>query len=399
MLRLGRRSRRGLRRLVTAFQRRLADESSHLSKLRPGKPLTEIASIRVGKLPMDIPGVRARMASVKAVPLPFREPPRLDPGFRPKEISPRHALLVNPFYRKDRTPASASTSSRPPWPAQLRCRFHPGNWTVAYWTRTCSRVHRPPIHFHASWGSRSICTFAKRAYELARLVPGTWRDRRLRRIACALLSRGGPPHGDVLAIGEGVQLWGRILRDIEAGCVLPEYTGSYREPYGMISPPRRDLLPRESFCTTTSLIATRGCHNRCGFCYLATDGLRMPYQCGHAGATRLRVRWKTASPTAVSTDNNLGSKPEHLRELAAACSALERIWSAAITLDVTDDPSLIREMALAGCTGVFIGFEIARKREHHRSTQEKPAHRRLRQTSGGAPRQRHPGKREFRPGV
>ncbi len=28
-----------------------------------------------------------------------------------------------------------------------------------------------------------------------------------------------------------------------------------------------------------------------------------------------------------------------------------------MTIDVTDDPSLIRNMALAGCTGVFIGFE------------------------------------------
>jgi radical SAM superfamily enzyme YgiQ (UPF0313 family) len=28
-----------------------------------------------------------------------------------------------------------------------------------------------------------------------------------------------------------------------------------------------------------------------------------------------------------------------------------------VSLDVTDDPSLIREMALAGCTGVFVGFE------------------------------------------
>ena len=33
------------------------------------------------------------------------------------------------------------------------------------------------------------------------------------------------------------------------------------------------------------------------------------------------------------------------------------IWSAALTIDVTDDPTLVREMALAGCTGVFIGFE------------------------------------------
>jgi radical SAM superfamily enzyme YgiQ (UPF0313 family) len=36
---------------------------------------------------------------------------------------------------------------------------------------------------------------------------------------------------------------------------------------------------------------------------------------------------------------------------------LEIIWSAAVTIDVTDDPSLIREMALSGCTGVFVGFE------------------------------------------
>jgi radical SAM superfamily enzyme YgiQ (UPF0313 family) len=33
------------------------------------------------------------------------------------------------------------------------------------------------------------------------------------------------------------------------------------------------------------------------------------------------------------------------------------IWSAGVSFDVTDDPSVVREMALAGCTGVFIGFE------------------------------------------
>jgi len=36
---------------------------------------------------------------------------------------------------------------------------------------------------------------------------------------------------------------------------------------------------------------------------------------------------------------------------------LEIIWSAAVTLDVTDDPTLVRDMALAGCTGVFVGLE------------------------------------------
>jgi radical SAM superfamily enzyme YgiQ (UPF0313 family) len=62
-------------------------------------------------------------------------------------------------------------------------------------------------------------------------------------------------------------------------------------------------------------------------------------------------------PYAVFIDNNLGSRPDYLRALCRALRRTERIWSAAVSIDVTDDPSLIREMALAGCTGVFIGFE------------------------------------------
>jgi radical SAM superfamily enzyme YgiQ (UPF0313 family) len=62
-------------------------------------------------------------------------------------------------------------------------------------------------------------------------------------------------------------------------------------------------------------------------------------------------------PYGVFIDNNLGSKPEYLRRLCRAMRPLEKIWSAAVSIDVTDDPSLVREMALAGCTGVFVGFE------------------------------------------
>jgi len=62
-------------------------------------------------------------------------------------------------------------------------------------------------------------------------------------------------------------------------------------------------------------------------------------------------------PYAVFIDNNLGSRPDYLRALCHALRPLQRIWSAAVSIDVTDDPTLIRDMALAGCTGVFVGFE------------------------------------------
>jgi radical SAM superfamily enzyme YgiQ (UPF0313 family) len=62
-------------------------------------------------------------------------------------------------------------------------------------------------------------------------------------------------------------------------------------------------------------------------------------------------------PYGVFIDNNLGSKPEYLRKLSRALDPLGKIWSAAVTIDVTDDPSLVRDMARSGCVGVFIGFE------------------------------------------
>ena len=54
-----------------------------------------------------------------------------------------------------------------------------------------------------------------------------------------------------------------------------------------------------------------------------------------------------------------------------------------MTIDVTDDPTLVREMALAGCTGVFVGFESLNDEQHRRGAQEE---HRGRTTTRGASR-------------
>jgi radical SAM superfamily enzyme YgiQ (UPF0313 family) len=199
-------------------------------------------------------------------------------------------------------------------------------------------------------------TFARRAYELA-----YWfRSRGSKVVFGGLHVLSCPdecaPHADSLAMGDGVQLWPRILADIENGNLQPRYFATYDTDYRTDPPPKRSILPRRNFLTTTSMIATRGCHNRCNFCYLATEGLRMPY--------RMRDPEQVVAefvaddhPYGVFIDNNLGSRHEYLRALCRALAPLNKIWSAAVTIDVTNDPSLVREMALAGCTGVFVGFE------------------------------------------
>src|SRR5262249_41167617 len=62
----------------------------------------------------------------------------------------------------------------------------------------------------------------------------------------------------------------------------------------------------------------------------------------------------------------------YLWALCRALAPLGRIWSAAVTLDVTDDPALVRAMALAGCTGVFVGFESLTDANLHDARKRSP---------------------------
>jgi radical SAM superfamily enzyme YgiQ (UPF0313 family) len=271
-------------------------------------------------------------------------------------IESHYALLINPFYPKD---ANASFGKHVLTPTLALTSFAattPDHWRVSYWDENLLDGRPPYQPFPEVVGISVHLTFAARAFELA----NWYRSRGAKIVLGGLHVLSCPeecaPHADALALGDGVQLWPEILADVEGGCLKSRYHAAYETDYSNDPPPRRSLLPRHGFLTTTSLIATRGCHNRCGFCYLATDGLRMPYRMRRPEQI---VAEFTADeqPYAVFVDNNLGSRRDYLRSLCLALRPLKKIWSAAVSIDVTDDPSLIREMALGGCTGVFIGFE------------------------------------------
>jgi radical SAM superfamily enzyme YgiQ (UPF0313 family) len=290
------------------------------------------------------------------IPAAMRVAPRLSVDVQPGPIRRRFVLLINPFYAKDPHASFGKHVLTPSLALTSIAGATPPEWEVAYWDENLVQGPPPWQPFPQVVGITVHLTFAHRAYELA----NWYRSRG------ALVVLGGlhvlscpeeaAPHADALAIGEGVQLWPEILRDVDANALRPVYRGSYQRPYRQEPSPRRDLLPRWGFLTTTSLIATRGCHNRCGFCYLATDGLAMPYQVRDVEQVVAEFQ-ADGQPYGVFIDNNLGSRPEYLRRLCRALRPLEKIWSAAVSIDVTDDPALVREMALAGCTGVFVGFE------------------------------------------
>jgi len=298
-----------------------------------------------------IPKARERIA-----PLDMRTAPVLPPGRPGAARCAQSALLINPFYPKDPRASYGKHVLTPTLALTSIAGATPPHWQVSYWDENLLQGPPPGEPLPEVVGISVHLTFAKRAYALAdwyrgqgcRVILGG-----LHVLSCPEEALG---HADAIAIGDGVQLWPRILDDVERGCLCPRYEADFSRPYAADPPARRSILPRDSFLTTSSVIATRGCHNRCGFCYLSTDGLHMPYRMRQVQQVVDEIV-ADQQPYTVFIDNNLGSRPDYLRALCEALQPLEIIWSAAVTIDVTDDPSLVREMALAGCTGVFVGFE------------------------------------------
>jgi radical SAM superfamily enzyme YgiQ (UPF0313 family) len=290
------------------------------------------------------------------LPVEMAQAPPLDFAAPRGSLEPRYALLINPFYPKDPNASFGKHVLTPTLALTSFAGATPDDWRVAYWDENLLDGRPPADPIPEVVGITVHLTFARRAFELSRW----YRNRGSKVVLGGLHVLSCPdecaPHADALALGDGVRLWPRILADAQANRLQPRYSATYENEYREDPAPRRSLLPRSSFLTTSSLIATRGCHNRCGFCYLSTEGLRMPYRMRDPSQIVAEFA-ADDQPYAVFVDNNLGSNREYLRALCRALRPIEKIWSAAVSIDVTDDPSLIREMALGGCTGVFVGFE------------------------------------------
>ena len=282
-------------------------------------------------------------------------PPRLDGTTPPCPIRARYALLINPFYPKDPNASFGKHVLTPSLALTSVAAATPEHWEVRYWDENLLDGRPPFDPLPEVVGITVHLTFARRSFELAQW----YRSRGTKVVLGGLHVISCPeecaPHADALAVGDGVPLWPAILADVESGRLQKTYTATYESDYRKDPAPRRSILPRYSFLTTTSLIATRGCHNRCGFCYLATEGLRMPYRMRDPAQVAEEFA-ADGQPYAVFVDNNLGSNRRYLSELCEALRPLQKIWSAAVSIDVTDDPALIRAMAAGGVYRGVCGF-------------------------------------------
>lgn len=147
------------------------------------------------------------------IPKELQVAPQLDPQAAAGPIKKRFALLLNPFYAKDPHASFGKHVLTPSLALTSIAASTPADWEVSYWDENLLVGPPPSDPLPEVVGISVHLTFAERAYELS----AWYRQRGSKVILGGLHVLSCPeeaaPHADALAIGEGVQIWGKILED------------------------------------------------------------------------------------------------------------------------------------------------------------------------------------------
>jgi radical SAM superfamily enzyme YgiQ (UPF0313 family) len=163
-------------------------------------------------------------------------------------------------------------------------------------------------------------------------------------------------HFDAVVVGEAEGTWPRVLEDIEAGRVR----GIYRRPEpcdpAEIPVPRRELTDRTArhYATIHAVQTGRGCRHACRYCSVTAF---------HRGTHRSRPLDRVLEELLgvprdfMFVDDNILADPDYARALFRAMVPLRKRWVGQCSLEIADDPGLLRLARRAGCIGLFIGIE------------------------------------------
>ncbi len=268
-------------------------------------------------------------------------------------------LLINPRYRRNPCSSAARHALTPSLALPTIAAATPAPWRVKFHDENIAPGEPPIAPVPEVVGITVHTAFAYRAYDIARRYRALGSRVVLGGLHVTALPREAAQHADAVVTGEGAGVWPSVLDGVRSGTlrdgaivrVDARHPGYADQPW-----PRRDILPRGAFLTNASIIATRGCTQRCGYCYLSTRGLDVPYQKRPVCDVVAEID-AIGERYVVFTDNNLMADPAYGAELCRALQPRKLLWSAAVTVDVARHPDLVRLMAASGCHGVFIGLE------------------------------------------
>ena len=163
-------------------------------------------------------------------------------------------------------------------------------------------------------------------------------------------------HFDVVVAGEAEGTWPAVLADIERGRASRVYRSDPAQDLSAVPIPRRDLLAGTArhYVTTHAVQTGRGCTHRCRFCSVTAFF-------GHTHRSRpledVLAELRQVPRDFMFADDNIIADPAYARRLFRAMVPMRKRWITQCSIEIADDPELLRLARAAGCRGLFVGIE------------------------------------------
>jgi radical SAM superfamily enzyme YgiQ (UPF0313 family) len=171
------------------------------------------------------------------------------------------------------------------------------------------------------------------------------------------------PLADVIFVGEAEETWPVFLREWAAGRPRPRYEQAEKTDMSTVPVPRFDLLKMEHYAFG-SVQFSRGCPFQCEFCdIIVTFGRRPRVKSSAQVIAELEALRGRGVRLVFLVDDNLIGNKKAAKALLRDLGAWQRAHGSPLVLfteasiDLADDPELLRLMADAHIVSVFVGIE------------------------------------------
>jgi radical SAM superfamily enzyme YgiQ (UPF0313 family) len=207
----------------------------------------------------------------------------------------------------------------------------------------------------------AITPLAPRGYEIADQFRKRGKKVILGGIHASWLPEEAKRHADSVAIGEADEIWIEILKDAEKGDLKPFYRQDRRTDLSRLPVARRNLFPPKGYLFHNLIQTTRGCPYDCEFCSV-TALYGRSYRMRPILEVEKELQSLERSKAYIFfVDDNIVGNASYAKELFTMLSHYRLRWVSQGPIHVAEDEALVKQMARAGCHGLFIGFESLRE--------------------------------------
>ncbi len=271
---------------------------------------------------------------------------------------PGKLFIIQPSHfrsRSNRTPYKAKKRTVVSLTLPYLAALTPEGWDV-----TLIDEQLTDIDFQAPVDLVAITTWtinSFRAYEIA----DRFRERKVPVIMggphTSFYAEEAADHCDAVGLGEGEELWPKMLEDVRAGRLKKIYRADHLHDLKNLPLPRYDLLNSRTFglIKTFSLQTSRGCPFKCDFCserfYLGPSYRYRPVQ------DVIEEIKETKAKNILFADSNFAGNTNHTMELMEALIPLKVRWSTLWSAYLCHNKAFLDLAKRSGLLHVNIGIE------------------------------------------